>query len=616
MKTPINVTRVLIAAATAITAVATLTSPPQARAQIPSSLFMQGFNKSTSTWCPWDGNSTAALIYGYRIWDDGLKWSQIQPTNTIPTFTAFDTTVNTRARGNNTQAGSSVAIGAPCPGTPMPVNYTNGATPEWASACFGQGDPSPCLPGPAGTTTISSTCSITSGTATLTCPSPTNPFTAFSSPEGPAISITGAGPGGATLTTYISAFTSSSQVTLAANASTTVTSTGTSTLLGFGGGTQCSSPAGNGDFGCTPPSDIATNGTGNDAFYSTLIADIVARYSGKIKYYEIWNEADSPNFWCNQGAPAGCGGGNPLTTANTPSLSRLVRMGWDLKNIVACVDPTAKVFSPSMHVATALTWFHFYNITSISAPAGVSGVNGVPIGCNWSAATVTGKMTYDYVNIHARGTSVASPNLAGNWNPAAIITAITNIKTEIANDSLPNPTIIINNEFGFNGATEGGNNVDNYAAFMAQSYIFCASLGLTQCYWYQWDTTTLGPNGTLQGTAYDTVAGYLIGATITVPCAEVGTIWTCGLTKSGVAELLAWDASKNCNSGCTTANQVYGALYTNYVDLTGASHPTSGGTGTAPTGWKPILLQQLAAAPAPPLTVNGTVKISGSTTNR
>lgn len=380
-------------------------------------------------------------------------------------------------------------------------------------------------------------------------------------------------------------------------------------------GGPCASP--DTTYSCSPPASLNGDGTGTDVEYNSIVAALVARYasnSAAQRLYEIWNEADSNNFWCwNDVVCGGTGSANsPLLHANVPSLNNLVRMGWDLKHIAACLDPTAKILSPSFHVGTALTWFHNYNITSISAPAGVSGVNGVPIGCNWNAATVTGKQTYDYVNVHARGTTVAFPDTAGNWNPAAIITAYNNTVTEIANDSLPNPTVIFNDEFGFNTSLQGGSNSTGYSAHIAQEYIYCASLAFAQCHWYQWDTTTLGPQGMLWGTAFDTVAGWLIGATITVPCATVANITTCGLTKGGVTELIAWDTSKYATTCCLApANQTYGALYNFYIDLTGARRVTTG-SGVAPTGWSPILLQQLGVTPAAPTSISGRVTVSGT----
>jgi hypothetical protein len=520
MKKPILVVAAVLAAAIASCAQTftmgggSLVANPSGTSgpQVPNLVFSAGFNKTGSPWCPVDGAGKNALIYSYRVWDDGLKWSQVEPSNgtymwtTNPTNNAMDTTINNRA------------LAGGCPGTPMSIIYTLGGTPLWATACSGQPDPGPCFPG--------------------------------------------------------------------------------KTSDGFGGGTQCASPNDLStppapDSSCLPPADINADGTGANAFSNFFINNLVTRYKGKITYYEGGNEHDSPNFWCQAPSPVPCGGGNSSTTANTPALQRLVRRNWDAKNIIHCIDPAAKMLSPSFHVGTALTWFHEYNITSINAPAGVAGQNGVPAGCNWSAQTVTGQQTYDYVNVHPRGTGAAAPDPAGNWNPEALITAYNNTVKECQNDSIQNcPAIVFGDELGYNSSTEGGGNTDAYASYVARTYILCASLNM-YCYWYQWDTSgALGPSNEPQGTAYDTVATWMLGSTVTTQCSENGTIWTCIIAKGGTQFEIAWDDSQSCPSvgGCTTASHSFGAQYTSYTNLFGVNKPTTGGNGSAPLGIQPIEL--------------------------
>ena len=348
---------------------------------------------------------------------------------------------------------------------------------------------------------------------------------------------------------------------------------------------------------CTAPSDLNNDGTGTDSGYISAEAAIFNRYGSQITYWEIWNEADSPNFWCWNGAQCG-GGTNPALSANVASLKNMVLMGWDAKQIAHCLSPSTKILSPSFHVATALTWFHNYNITSISAPARTGGSGGVPVGCSWGAQTVTGAMTYDYVNVHARGTGAASPDPAGNWNPAAIITAYNNTVTEIANDNLPNPTVIFNDEFGYTNSTDGGGNTNAYSAYVAQSYVLCASLSFTFCGWYQWDTATIGLSQTAQGATYDVVEQWLAGATMTSPCTLTGSIYQCSLTNAGKNYLIAWDTAQTCTPSCTTANHSFGSQYTSYIDVTGTSHAITG-NGTVALGWQPVIMQAVPNTPAP-----------------
>ena len=481
-----------------------------------NTLFGQGFNKTSSPWCPIDGNSVDAQIYRLRVWDSGMKLSQIFPSNLTPTWTSLDTQINTRA------------LSGGCPGTPMQIIYTFGDVPQWASNCSGCTNPSTSLPGAVGS--------------------------------------------------------------------------------GFGGGTGCS---GTSVYSCMPFSDVNADGTGTDATLMSMAVQIVARYAGKITYYEAWNEEDSPQFSCYQGTPVLCGPGNPNTTANVAENSRAVRMAWDLYNAEKCLDPLSKAMSPSFHVGTALTWFHYFNTTSISAPALTPGTNNYPSQCPAIAAqTVTGSMTYDYVNVHARGGSTPYPASGGNWNPANFVPAIVNTKTEIANDVLPNPTIIFNDEFGYNSALEGGTVTTNFSAFVAQDYLFCISYGMAGCDWYQWDTTTIGLSQALQGSAYDTVVGLTAGQTSTSLCSLSGNVYKCVMSNG----VWAWDISTYSSTTCCTYNNnAFGATYTNYIDLTNTSHPTTGGNGTVPLGWQPVLVQSSGTPPSAPTNVQGIVAINGNT---
>jgi hypothetical protein len=175
------------------------------------------------------------------------------------------------------------------------------------------------------------------------------------------------------------------------------------TTSGFGGGVQCAPGTGAFDFSCTPPSDVNSDGSGSDLQYQTFLNTLVTRYAGKIAYYEVWNEQDSPNFWCPD---SGTDAGPPATCAG--SIPRAIRMGWDLWNIVHCVDPKAQVLSPSFHgfSAGAGGWMNLYSTTSISAPAGSIG------NCSWNAATVTGKQTFDITNFTAEGRRPRTPQVS------------------------------------------------------------------------------------------------------------------------------------------------------------------------------------------------------------
>jgi hypothetical protein len=453
--------------------------------QVNDVLFAADFNKLAgysvgSGWCPTDSKGNVAAITTLRIWDSGMKWGDIETADGVYDWSHMDNTVNTLAPDSNCA---------------MKVIYTFGNTPDWASACAGQGDPSPCLPGP--------------------------------------------------------------------------------TSSGYGGGIQCAPGDGTHDFSCTPPADVNSDGTGSDAHFQNFVNTLVTRYAGKIAYYEVWNEADSPNFWCpDSGSPATCAG----------SIPRMIRMGWDLWNIIHCVDKNAQVLSPSFHgfSSGAGGWMNLYSTTSINAPAGAIG------NCAWPAATVTGKQTFDITNFHGRGSPTSDPTKFLDVYNAAV--------GEINRDGLPTPNGgFFDDENGYIGTADAPT-VDTQAAYVAISYVLRASVtnpAITLSAWYSWDS----PQGQLQGTdaglAYDVVAGWLSGSTVS-NCVVAGTLYSCpGTSSAGKPFTIMWDTSfmSSCatNCGMTSGQPLPSAAYTTSTDITGTSTPISG--GSIQVGYKPILLQ-------------------------
>jgi parallel beta helix pectate lyase-like protein len=460
---------------------------------IPASLFAAGWNSISGTpppptWCPTDSTGAIAKVSVMRLWDSGVKWSQLESGNGTYNWNKMDAVLKT----GNAYTGNVPLVANPS--CPMSVIYTVGGTPKWATACSGSGDPSTCLPGPTGSR--------------------------------------------------------------------------------YGGGAQCAMPD---HWSCLPPADINTDGTGTDAYFQNFIYTVAKRYGSAIQYYELPNEADSPNFWCQAGGTVPCGGGNSSTTANTAALKRAIRVGWDMKQIVHCLNPSAKILSPAFHVGTALTWMHQFAISSINAPAG--SING----CTWSAQVVSGAQTFDIVNFHGRGAG------AKNSDPTQFTIAYSNAVTEAKNDNLPDD-YFFDDEMGYVG-TDQAPNKDIQAAYVAISYVLRGSVSnppMQLAGWYQWDSNQGGLQGTIAATAFNTVAGWLIGSTLN-GCTTAGTVYTCtGKTASGTAFSILWDMGRNCDSGCTTGNQG-AAGYSSWTDIAGAVHTVSG--GVVPVGLKPVRVQ-------------------------
>ncbi|HLZ43528.1 MAG TPA: hypothetical protein VKQ11_21355 [Candidatus Sulfotelmatobacter sp.] len=470
--------------------------------QVNDVLFAADF-KELSTypagWCPTDSKNNVAAVSTLRIWDSGMKWQDLETAAGVYDWSNLDFTVNTLATN---------------PNCPMKIIYTVGGTPQWASVCAGQPDPSPCLPGP--------------------------------------------------------------------------------TSSGYGGGIECAPGhlSGQYDYSCLPPSDLNQDGTGTDAQFQAFIAALADRYAGKIAYYEVWNEGDSPNYWCpdpsySPGTPAIC----------TGSVPRLIRMGWDLWNIVHCADPNAQVLSPSFHGPTAVPgeWMNQYSgLNSINAPAGSVTLPASGKTCTWNAASVKGRQTFDITNFHGRGGGIQTTD------PTQFLTVYQQAVGEIQRDNLPTPNGgFFDDENGYIGTdpSKGGvPTVYGQAAYVAISYVLRASVtnpAITLSAWYAWDY----PTGTLQGTdaglSYDVVAGWLSGATVS-NCSISGTIYSCpGTTSAGKTFTIMFDSSLSgtCDPGpCSPGSPqpIPSAAYSTATDVNGNTSPVS---GSVQVGYSPVLLQ-------------------------
>ncbi len=284
-----------------------------------------------------------------------------------------------------------------------------------------------------------------------------------------------------------------------------------------------------GSYSCSPPTDVNTDGTGTDKHFSDFITALVERYKGQIAFYELWNEPDCTCFWSG-------------------SQAQIVRMGKDAAAIIRSKDPAARILSPSAHGPTMKTWFDGY-IAAGGAP------------------------NFDIVNAHMRGTT------ATNKDPESFLTMYDDVTAETAKRNLTKLPIW-DDEHGLK-STDKVTDPDEEAGYVARSLLLRAGVGLQRQYVYTWDKNLQGNES---GTAWDVVAGWLIGHTIS-PCTAKGTVYTCNLD-NGIA---VWDTSKTCSKGtCSTSKYTYPAGYTKWTDLGGVKSTLSG--GTVGIGYKPIFL--------------------------
>jgi hypothetical protein len=154
---------------------------------------------------------------------------------------------------------------------------------------------------------------------------------------------------------------------------------------------------------------------------------------------------------------------------------------------------------------------------------------------------------------------------------------------------------LFSSEGGF-GAKVAITDPDQEAAWIARFELLMQSIGVARSYWYAWDGATtpfwLDSSGTqIGGTTYNEMTNWLVGATLSSPCAAVGTVWQCGYTRPGGYKAIAvWDTSQTCNdANCTTSSFTIPSGYDYFLDITGVKTKTSG--STVQIGLKPILLE-------------------------
>jgi hypothetical protein len=295
---------------------------------------------------------------------------------------------------------------------------------------------------------------------------------------------------------------------------------------------MCNSP---GPYACMAPSDVNSDGTGTDAYFQNFVTALVNHAAGRIAYYELWNEPDCTCFWDG-------------TTA------QLVRMGADAAAIIRSLDPAAKILSPSAHGPTMATWFDGY-IAAGGAP------------------------NFDIVNVHMRGQH------GTNGDPLAFLTVYGQVQTELQKRNLTSDPLW-DDEHGIL-EDQGLTDPDMLAGYAAVSLILRAGVGLQRQYIYTWDShAPYGFQGNQSGTAWNVVAGWLIGNSISACVAQSnGKVYTCAMNNGQIV----WDSSQTCSNGvCTTSNYAYPSGYAWYHDIAGNRYALTG--ATVPIGYQPILL--------------------------
>jgi hypothetical protein len=227
-------------------------------------------------------------------------------------------------------------------------------------------------------------------------------------------------------------------------------------------------------------------------------------------------------------------------------------MSSDAASIIRSIDSNARILSPSFHGPTAATWFDGY-------------------------IAAGGQPDFDIVNAHFRGVG-KNPNSV----PESFNVMYADVIAETAKRNLT-ALPLWDDEHGIKVGQLS--DPDELAGYVARSAILRAGVGLTRQYVYTWDQgDTLGEQGNASGTAWDVVAGWLIGHSIQA-CTFSGTVYTCSVDNGQIV----WDTAQTCNAGiCTTSNYTYPTIYKWQTDISGTK--TALTPPTVPIGYKPIFL--------------------------
>lgn len=308
-----------------------------------------------------------------------------------------------------------------------------------------------------------------------------------------------------------------------------------------------SNPTGKCDYNsgaCYPPANMQD--------WDNFVRAIATHAAGRIKYWEMWNEANQHEYWSG-GIPA------------------LVMMTQHASAIIKSISPNAMIFTPSA-VGGAVDTSTF--LDKFFAADGGAFVDGVAF--------------HGYVN--------SIPAIPEDVN--RIVDAVQRVMAARGQSGKP-----LWDTEGSWGSSDHLPGDDARMAFVARHYILQWSKGVQRFYWYAWNDKSYGTlfkssTGTLEkaGTAYAQVESWLVGTMLTAPCSTSrDSTWTCDLTLAGgAAGQMVWNAAVNI---LATVSFTPASKFTQSTDLDGKIMQLS--RGSIQIGAKPILLTAGRAPYAP-----------------
>ena len=281
------------------------------------------------------------------------------------------------------------------------------------------------------------------------------------------------------------------------------------------------SPYGTGE--CAPPRQVAD--------WDLFVSAIATHARGRIRYWELWNEANNPEMWC---ADEG-------TSANT--LSAMAQHAFTL---LKKADPGAVVLSPSVTGQDGPRWLEWF-------------------------LSVGGGTTFDVFAFH------------GYWSGRAedVLPVIEIYRAILAKSGL-GKVEMWDTEASWaqwNARRTDTVPLDEQVSFIPESFLLHWSEGVKRLVWYAWDggpiwggLATGTDTSSRTATAYRVTYRWLVGAALSSPCSRDSLqVWRCTLSRAGGyrAEVL-WSSKPRAIR--------LSEDYTRAADLAGGEKPISGKT--------------------------------------
>lgn len=283
---------------------------------------------------------------------------------------------------------------------------------------------------------------------------------------------------------------------------------------------------------CAPPTSMT--------YYDDYVTALVTRYKGKIKFYELWNEAQSSPMYCG-------------------TVQQMVTLAQHAHQIIKAIDPNAQLMSPGVTGGAGPGW-----LDSFLAAGGGNYIDGIAFHGYWNQYAEYGvQVVASYRTVMAKYGAVAKLPMydtEASWGGMGI----TGIPSSFAQ-----------------------------VGYVAKTYLLQWCMGVSRFVWYMFDSgsgSVWGDMRTSTGAespaafAYKETYRWMVGAWITTPCGWTSAnIYSCGLGRSGGYSALAvWIPN-------STATYTVPSVYKQYEDLAGGIHAITGKTVTISD--QPILLE-------------------------